>query len=147
MISHLAHLRHSSDLYSVNYDNLVLMGDFNLNTSKLNMKDFCHSYGFKSLIKFSTCFKNPKNPSCIDLILTNNPLNFQSSGVIETGLSDFHRMIVTVMKTTYQKLNPKIKHRRDYITFCNDSFREHLLSALVMEILYRDNSLEKFPAL
>ena len=147
IISHLEHLRRSLDLYSANYDNLLLMGDFNVNTSELNMKDFCDSYGFKSLIKVPTCFKNPENPSCIDLILTNNPLSFQNSGVIETGLSDFHKMIVTVMKTTNQKLDPKITHYRDYNTFCNDNFREHLLSALVMESLYTDNTLEKFPAL
>ena len=89
--------------YSANYDNLLLMGDFNVNTSELNMRDFCDSYGFKSLIKVATCFKHPENPSCIDLILTNDPLSFQSSGVIETGLSDFNKMIVTVMKTTNQK--------------------------------------------
>ena len=54
-------------------------------------------------------------------------------------------MVVTVMKTTYQKLDPKITHYRDYSTFCNDNFREHLLSALVTENLDTNNSLEKFP--
>ena len=74
------------------------MGYFNTQTS---MKVFCDSYEFKNLIKDATCYKNPENPSCIDLILTNNPNSFQNSGVIETGLSDFHKMMVTVMKTTY----------------------------------------------
>ena len=119
------------------------MGDFNVNTSKLNMKDFCDSYGFKSLIKVPTSFKNPENPSCIDLILTSNPLSFQNSGVIDTGLSDFHKMITTVMKTTYQNLDPKITHCRGYNTFCNDDFRKNLLSALVMENLDKNNGLEK----
>ena len=98
IISHLEHLRRSSDFFLANYNNFLLMGDFNVNTSELNMKDFCDSCGFKSLIKVPTCLKNPENPSCIDLILTNNPLSFQNSGIIETGLSDFHKMIVTVMK-------------------------------------------------
>ena len=40
IISHLGHLRRSLDLYSANCDNLLLMGDFNVNTSELNMKDF-----------------------------------------------------------------------------------------------------------
>ena len=144
IISHLEQLRRSLDFYSANYDNLSLMGNFNVNTSELNMKDFCNAYGFKSLIKVPTYFKKPENPSCIDLILTNNPLSFQNSGVIETGLSDFHKMIVTVMKTTNQKLNLKITYYRDYNTFCNDNFREHLLSALVMEKLDTNNGLEKF---
>ena len=144
IISHLEHLRRSLDLYSANYGNLLLMGDFNVNTSELNMKDFCDSYGFKSLINVPTCFKNPENPSCIDLILTNNPLSFQNSGVIETGLSDVHKMTLTVMKTTNQKFGPKITHYRDYNTFCNDNFREHLSSAAVMENLDTNNGLEKF---
>ena len=43
----------------------------------------------------------------------NSPLIFQSSGVIETGLFDFHKMTVTVIKTTFQKLGPKIIHYKD----------------------------------
>ena len=74
-----------------------------------------------------TCFKNPENPSCIDLILTNCPRSFQNSTVIETGLSDFHKMVVTVMKTTVCKIAPKIISYRDYSDFCNDSFRDSLL--------------------
>ena len=60
IISHLEHLRRSLDLYSANYDNLLLMGDFNVNTSELNMKDFCDSYGFKSLIKVPAYLKTEK---------------------------------------------------------------------------------------
>ena len=48
------------------------------------------------------------------------------------------------MKTTYQKSDPKITHYRDYNTFCNDNFREHLLSPLVMENFDTNNGLEKF---
>ena len=40
------------------------------------MLDFCESYKLKSLIKQPTCFKNPENPSCIDLFLTNRPQVF-----------------------------------------------------------------------
>ena len=88
------------------------------------METFCESYGLKNLIKVPTCHKNPQNPSCIDLNLTNSPLSFQSSGVIETGLCDFHKIIVTVMKTTrFQKLDPKIIHYRDYRKYSNCSFR------------------------
>ena len=44
----------------------------------------------------------------------NSPSSFQSSGVIEIGISDFQKMTVTVMKTTFQKLDPKIIHCSDY---------------------------------
>ena len=74
---------------------------------------FCDEYDFKCLIKEPTCYKNPENPYCIDLISTNNPKCFQSSCGVETGLSDFHRMTVTVVKTTFKKFQPRIIHYKD----------------------------------
>ena len=72
------------------------------------MSEFCDTYNLKSLIREPTCYKNPENPSCIDLILTNRTCSFQNSCVFETGLSDFHRMTVTVMKMHSQKLQPRV---------------------------------------
>ena len=102
------------------------------------MNDFSESYNLSSLIRESTCYKNPENPSCIDLFLTNSPNSFQNSGVVETGLSDFHRMIVTVMKTSLQWLPPKIRHYRDYSNYDNNMFRISLfneLSKLNIEVI------------
>ena len=76
----------------------------------------------------------------------NNPSNFQSS--IESGpykevlylrLSDFHKMTVTVKKTTFQKLDTKIIHYRDYQKYCNYSFRQDVLSTLVIENMNLSN--------
>ena len=77
-----------------------------------------------------TCYKNPDKPTCIDLILTNCPGSFQNSCVIETGLSDFHKMIVTVMKTSYRKIEPRVINYRDYKSVSNGGFRESLLENL-----------------
>ena len=103
---HLDTLRKSLDLYSVHYENTILIAGFNVSIDDPHMEFFCESYRFKSFVKDPTCFKNPESPSCIDLILTNNPYSFQNSWLIETGLSDFHKMVVSVMKTTFQKLKP-----------------------------------------
>ena len=65
-----------------------------------NMKSFCENYNLKSLIKQPTSYKNPKKPTCIDLILTNVPQMLQSTCVIVKGLSDFHLMTVTVIRET-----------------------------------------------
>ena len=119
--NHLQRLRNSLDLYSAKHGNIILIGDFNVSPEESHIETFCESYGLKNLIKVPTCYKNPQNPSCIDLILTNSPLSFQSSGVIETGMSDFHKITVTVTKTTFQKLDPKIIHYRDYRKYCNYS--------------------------
>ena len=67
----------------------------------INLKNVCDIYNFKNLIKEPMCFKNPVNPACIDLMLTNSYRSFQKSGAIETGLSDFHKMVVTVMKAYF----------------------------------------------
>ena len=90
------------------YENFIFMGDFDVEPNDATMKNFCHVYGCKNIFKDKTCFKNPINPNCIELIITNRPKSFQESEVIETGLSDFHKMSLTVMKVFYNKQKPKI---------------------------------------
>ena len=73
-------------------------------------------------------FQNPDKPSCIDLILTNCPMCFLNSCVIETGLSDSHQLLVTVtIVTTSKKSPPKIITYRSYKYFNNYSFRDVFL--------------------
>ena len=86
---------------------IILVGDFNSEIYDKCVEDFCESYNLSTLIRESNCHKNPENPSCIDLFLTNSPNSFQNFSMVETGLSDFHRMTVTVMKTPFQSLPPK----------------------------------------
>ena len=93
------------------------------------MNDFCNAYNLSSLIKEPTCYKNPDNPSSIDLTLKNSPRIFQGSCVMETGLSDFHRMTVTIMTAIFPRLPPKIRTSRNY-KFYNLNFRETLVKEL-----------------
>ena len=81
----------------------------------------------KGGINKPTCYKNPDKPTCINVILTNCPGSFQKSCVIETGHSDVHKMIVTVMKTSYRKTELRIINYGDYKNFSNKGFRELLL--------------------
>ena len=94
--SHLDFISRSIDSLSSKYDNIFLLGDFNSCMEDSPRKTFCEIYKLRNLIKEPTCFKSPKNPACIDLILTNKPLSFKKTYVIETGLSDFHKVIVAV---------------------------------------------------
>ena len=57
-----------------------------------DMTVFCDAYDLKSLITEPACYKNPENPSCIDLILTKNLKCFQSLCVVETSLSDLNNI-------------------------------------------------------
>ena len=128
--NHLQLIRKKIDLYSSNYESIILVGDFNSEINDKCMNDFCESYNLSSLIRESTCYKNPENPSRIDLSLTNSPSSFQNSNVVETGLSDFHGMIVTVMTTSFQRLPPKIRHYRDYSNCDNNILRVSLFNKL-----------------
>ena len=101
-----------------------MIGDFDTEPHRSDMKDdFCKSYKLSNLIKEPTCYKNPENPSCIDLILTNYPRSFQNSSVIETGQSYFHKMTVTVTKLTFQKFKPKVTLYKNFKKFSSDTFR------------------------
>ena len=109
------------------------------------MKSFCEWYRFKSLIKNPTCFKNLEYHPYIDLMLTNSRYSFQNSCVMETSLSDFHKMKVSVMKTTFQKFKPRIVQYRDYTQFSNDNLKKKFLENLCLENTNTNsNSLEKF---
>ena len=71
---------------------MLILGDFNVGIDEPQMKSFCETCNLTGLIKQLTCYKNPDNPTCIDLILTKVPSKFQSTCVIERGLSDLGRV-------------------------------------------------------
>ena len=93
------------------------MVDFNIAFTETKMAAFCNEYKFKVLNKEPTCFKNYMSPSCIDLYLTNCPKSFESTLTIETGISDFDKLIVTVLKVKHEKVPPKIIQCRHYKNF------------------------------
>ena len=57
-------------------------------------------------------------------ILITGPCSFQSTCVVETGLSDFHLMTLTVMRKSFKKYQPKTVNYRSYKNFTNDKYRE-----------------------
>ena len=58
--------------------------------------------------------------------MTNRPHSFQNSTVLETGLSDFHKLTVSVLKTTFRKMPPKSIIYRSYKDYSCISFRDEL---------------------
>ena len=124
--THLDEIGKALDTYSRKYENTLLIGDFNVEPNEANMKTFCNQYKLKSLNKEPTCFKNVNKPSCIDLFLTNNSKCFEDCLTLETGLSDFHKLIVTIMKTKHERFPPKIVNYRDYKNFDTKTFKVDL---------------------
>ena len=80
----------------------LLVGDFNTEVSDV-LSIFLYQYDLENLVKDKTCIKNPNNPSTIDLFLTNYSLAFQNTTTTFTGLSDWYKLVLTVLKTTFSK--------------------------------------------
>ena len=131
-------INNALDVYTGAYDKLLLAGDFNVTETETVLNDFLYENDLKCLVKDKTCFKNPENPRCIDHFLTNFPGSFQTTTAICTGLSDFHKMIVTVQKYTLVKAKPKVIQYRCYKTFDTSSFRDELKGKLSITREYDD---------
>ena len=118
------------DSHSSKYDNFLLLGDFNSEPTEEAVKSFCQICNFKNLLDKPTCYKSPTNSSCVDLILTNRPRSFQNSCTFKTGLSDFHKMTITVLKSSFAERKPRIRNYRNHKFFNNTLFRNHVLNKL-----------------
>jgi len=88
------------------------------------------SYHFTNMVRDPTCFKS-SNPTCIDLILTNGKGSQKSTTTAETGLSDFHAMILTAITVGFVKRGPKIKIYRDYKSYKPDIFNHDILANIL----------------
>ena len=61
-------------------------------------------------------------------MLINKQERLLKARTVETGLSDFHKMVVSVFKTSFEKQKPKIVTYRDYKHFDKEKFREILIT-------------------
>ena len=75
-------------------------------------------------------FQRKWSDSCIDLILTNRKFCFKNSSTLETGLSDHHHLIYSMLKTTFKKEDSKRLIYRDYKNFNNEYFQNDLKNGL-----------------
>ena len=113
------------NIHSFNYDNFISFEDFDTDVSDKAMLDL------KSLIKQPTCFKNPENPSSINLFLTNRHQRFCNSYVIYMSCVSFTKM-------HYRKLSSKIINYRNYKKFSNRDFLNS-----IKEVFSNKNSNEQ----
>ena len=90
------------------------------------METFLYQHNLKNIVKESTCFKNSSKPSIIDLFLTNNSSYFQNTKKFFTGLSDFHKLVTKMLKTSFPKSKPLEINSRNYKHLDEFSFNEDL---------------------
>ena len=120
----------AQDFCNKKYEKFLLTGDFNAEDTERTLSEFLYKFNTKNIVKDKTCFKNPNNPSCIDLFLTNSPDSFHSTQAISTGLSDVHKLVMTVMKTSFKTQKGKQIYYRDYKKFDNYNFKKELRESL-----------------
>ena len=116
------------DYYSNAYDNHIVIGEFNLKPCQMYLETFMETHNYFNLVKNNTCFNGPG--SCIDFILTNRIYCFQSISSFETGLSDHHQLIYSILKSTFEKEEPKQVIYRNYKHFQWQHFENDLKSSL-----------------
>ena len=115
--NHLKALSDFLDSHSSTYEKVLILDDFNVEVDEQNMKTYCDSYGLTILIKQPIYYKNLLHPKCLDLSLTNVPRSFQTTCVMETGVSDFHLVTLTAMRKSFKKLKPRVINYRSYKHF------------------------------
>ena len=76
------------------------------------MASFCEIYELKSLMNEPNCYQNTLILSCIVLFFFNNGNTFQKTFVTETEHSNFHKLIIAMMKS----LIPKQKRNNSIYT-------------------------------
>ena len=75
--AHLENVNRNLVLYSSSYENQIIVRDFNVGPENIYLKSFCDNLDLTNIIKEPTCFKNPENLSCINLILLTSPEAFK----------------------------------------------------------------------
>ena len=131
-----------------NYDYVILAGDLNVDMdipitdTKGLLSDLCDTFDLTNLINKTTCTKK-REGSSLDVLLTNHPRCFQHTCVIETGLSDHHKLIGSFFRSKFQRLPPKNIHYRDYKKFDDKLFLDEL-SAIDFDRLFENVQDDKY---
>ena len=134
----LEEMRKNIEQFYTKYENFLMIGDFNLNENDSSLYQYMQEFNLENVVKVPTCFKSD-SPTCIDLILTSDKRKLANSRAIETGLSDFHAMVVTTLKGSFHKKGPRIITYRDYSKFDNHVFREKVGEELNSKPLMKQN--------
>ena len=92
------------------------------------MMTYLNENNLIDLIKNNICFKGEE--SYIDLILINRNFSFKNSTIFETGLSDHHHLIYSMLKTTFHKEEPQTLIYCDHKTFSLETFSSELFLKL-----------------
>ena len=113
----ISNLCKTIDEFATKYDNILLIGDFNLTIENKHLEELLSLFNISS----PTCFQSI-NPTCIDLLLTNQEDLFSTSNTREVGISDHHHLVSTMLKKKFLNGSTKTLFYRDYKKFEENKF-------------------------
>ena len=97
VVYHLSSLGKIADHNLAQYDIIFLIGDLNLKLLRNILKFPVIFVISKIWLKSQVVLKIQINPFCIRLLLTNCSKHFRDTQVLETKLSDFHKINIAVL--------------------------------------------------
>ena len=110
-------------------EKVIILGDFEIEVENKVMKSFLQKHTFYNIMKQNTCFKGDGG-SCIDLLITNSKFSFMKTNSFETGLSDHHHMIYTILKTKFEKFKPKKSIYCNFKQYDSDQFKLDIFNSM-----------------
>ena len=111
----------------------MLAGDFNAQEGESLHDTFLYQHELHSIYENPTCYENLNNLINIDLNLTNCLKSIFKTDTIFTILSDFHKLVLSVFKTTFTKPKPKEVVFKNYRKFNENNFNQDLHNQLSSE--------------
>ena len=122
------------------------MGDLNIDVSdpvkdeNNYLSEFVDTSSLSNLINRKTCHKSVSGTT-IDIMLTNKPHCFLKTGTVVTRFSDFHKMIISCLKTIFKKIPPRKIIFRDYKKFDKQNFLQDLDQQMIKGKFYKEKNM------
>ena len=96
----------------------------------MSIKKILYQHDLCNLFKVCTFLKNSSKLISIDLFLTTKNTHFQNTVAVWSGISDFHKLVLTVSKTSFGKNKRCQILYRGYKDFNSEYFNEDLQDTL-----------------
>ena len=117
-----------------------MIGDFNAQIGETHLDTFLYQHELANINKELICYKNSENPSCVDFIWSNRPKSFSKTNAVFTGFSAFHKLFLSVLKTT--KWKPNEITYRNFKKFSEENLNEELRTNLQKKCVKNNASFE-----